>query len=238
MRGGNRIRQAAALALAVVSLAAAQGPVRVLVVTGGHGYETSFYTVFEGYDDLHWSHAVSNHEAFRSDLRAKYDVLVLYDYSNSIADSERQNLRDFVESGKGVVVLHHAICDYQDWPWWYREVVGGKYLLQREGETPASTYHEDVEVVAQVAAPHPVTAGVGTLRMVDELYKGLWVSPDVQVLLTGNSPVGDKALAWVSPYPKSRVVYIEPGHGPGAHRNPEYRKLVHNAILWTSGRVH
>ncbi len=36
-------------------------PIRALVVTGGHEYATTFYTVFEGMDDLHWEHALSNH---------------------------------------------------------------------------------------------------------------------------------------------------------------------------------
>ena len=39
-------------------------------------------------------------------------ILVLYDFSNEITDAEKTNLRNFVESIKGVVVLHHAIADY------------------------------------------------------------------------------------------------------------------------------
>ena len=211
-------------------------PLRDLVVTCGHTSDTSFYTLFDGYDDIHWSHAVSNHEAFRSDLRDQYDAVVLYDYTSEIAEGERRNLRDYLESGKGLVVMHHAIADYQDWPWWYREVVGGKYLLKPEGDAPASTYKEGVEVFAEVAAQHPVTAGVGPLHFEDELYKGLWISPEAKPLLKTDSPLADKTLAWVSPYPKARVVYIEPGHGHAAHRNPSYRKLVYNAIRWTARR--
>ena len=117
-------------------------------------------------------------------------------------------------------------------------MVGGKYFLQREGDTASSTYKENVEVIAEVAAQHPVTAGGGSLRMEDELYKGMWISLDVKVLLTTSSPISDKAIAWVSPYPRSRVVYVQSGHGPGAHRYPGYRKLVHNALLWTAGRLN
>jgi type 1 glutamine amidotransferase len=230
------------LGAALAALGAAQpaarsaGPLRLLVVTGGHPYATSFYTIFEGYDDLRWDHAVSNHEAFRSDIRPGYDVLVLYDLSSEISDRERGNLRDFVESGKGVVVLHHAIADYNDWPWWYREVVGGRYVLKAEAGSPPSTYKEGVEISAEVVLQHPVTAGVGRLHLVDEVYGKMWISPDVKVLVKTNHPLSDGPVAWVSPYTKSRVVYIQLGHGPGAHRDPEYRKLVHNAILWTAGR--
>jgi hypothetical protein len=212
-------------------------PIQVLVVTGGHEYPTTFYTVFEGADDLHWDHAVSNHEAFRNDFRSKYDVLVLYDLSNEITEAEKAHLRDFVESGKGIVVLHHAIADYQSWEWWYKEVVGGKYLLQPEGNTLASAYKHDEEQCIKVVAKHPITARLGTLHLWDETYKGMWISPDVKVLLRTDNPLSDGPVAWISPYAKSRVVYIQLGHGETAHRHPAYRTLVQDAIRWSAGRL-
>jgi len=41
----------------------------------------------------------------------------------------------------------------------------------------------------------------------------------------------------VSPYTKSRVVAIQLGHGPLAHKSPEWQTLVRNAILWSAGRL-
>jgi len=207
-------------------------------VTGGHEYPTTFYTVFEGADDLRWDHAVSNHEAFRDDIRNKYDVLVLYDLSNEISDSEKTHLRDFVESGKGIVVLHHAIADYQNWEWWYKEVVGGKYLLKPEGRMPASTYLHGQEQCVKVVAKHPITARLGTMHLWDETYKGMWISPEVKVLLRTDNPTSDGPVAWISPYPKSRVVYIELGHGESAHLYPAYRTLVQDAIRWSAGKLN
>lgn len=212
-------------------------PLRVLVVTGGHDYETGFYTVFEGYEDLVWSHAISNQSAFRSDIRGKYDVLVLYDMSQELSEEGRRHLRDFVESGKGVVSLHHAIANYQAWPWWYREVVGGRYVLEAEEGFPASSYKHDVDLVAKPVGDHPITAGVGTLEIRDETYKGMWISPGVNVILRTDHPTSDGPLAWTSPYEKSKVVYIQLGHDSAAYRHPGYRKLVRNAILWSAGRL-
>jgi len=209
---------------------------RVLVVTGGHEYATTFYTVFEGADDLHWEHALSNHEAYHGDLRQKYDVLVLYDFTQEISDGEKAHLRDFVEAGKGIVVLHHAIADYQDWEWWYKEVVGGKYLLKPEGSMPASTYLHDQESCVRPVMRHPITAHIGTMHLWDETYKGMWISPDVKVLLRSDAPTSDGPVAWISPYAKSRVVYIQLGHGESAHLYPAYRVLVQDAIRWTGSR--
>ena len=211
-------------------------PLRLLVVTGGHPYATTFYTVFEGADDLQWDHAVSNHDAFKNDLRKNYDVLVLYDFSQEISDAEKTNLRDFVEAGKGVVVLHHAIADYQDWEWWYKEVVGGKYLLKPFGSLPPSTYLHDQESCVRVVMNHPITAHIQAMHLWDETYKGMWISPDVKVLLRSDAPTSDGPVAWISPYTKSRVVYIQLGHGETAHLYPAYRTLVQDAIRWTGGR--
>lgn len=211
-------------------------PLRVLVVTGGHPYDTTFYSVFDA-RDLHWDHALSNHEAYRSDLRQNYDVLVLYDFSQEISDAEKTSLRNFVESGKGIVVLHHAIADYQNWEWWYKDVVGGKYLLKADGSMPASTYLHGQEQDVHVVLHHPITAQIGAMHLWDETYKGMWISPDVTVLLRSDAPTSDGPVAWISPYPKSRVVYIQLGHGETAHLYPEYRTLVQDAIRWSAGRL-
>jgi len=210
--------------------------VRLLVVTGGHDYNTEFYTLFQD-DDLVWDHAVSSTEAFASDIRGKYDVLVLYDMSSGLDETGRQNLRAFVEGNKGVVVLHHAIADYPSWPWWWREVVGGRYFLEQEGDRPASTYKHDVELFIRPAGGHPITAPIGPIHIVDETYKGMWISPEVKVILETEERTSDGPLAWISPYENSRVVYIQLGHDRQAHLHPAYRELVKRAVLWAAGRL-
>lgn len=212
-------------------------PLRLMVVTGGHDYPTTFYTLFEGVEDFRWDHAASNHEAFRNDLRPKYDVLVLYDFSKVITEAEKTNLRSFVEDGKGLVVLHHAIVDYPDWEWWYKDVVGGKYFDKAEGNTPASTYKHGEELIVQPVISHPITARVGPLHLWDETYKGMWISPTVTVLLRTDNPASDGPVAWVSPYAKSRVVYIQLGHDEKAHLHAGYQNLVRDAIRWSAERI-
>ncbi len=214
----------------------ARGAVRVLVVTGGHEHEPSFYTLFEGQSDV--AADVNPHpNAFRRDVRKSADVVVFYDLNQEMDDARRKNLRDFIEAGKGVVVLHHALADFNAWPWWYREVVGGRYLLKPEGATPGSTYKHDVELTATPTGNHPVTRGLPQMRLIDETYKGMWISPDARVLLRTDEPTSDGPLGWISPYANSRVVVIQLGHGSTSHRHPAYRQLVRNAILWSAGRL-
>jgi type 1 glutamine amidotransferase len=113
--------------------------VRGIVITGGHDHETSFYTLFGDYKDLAGMPVSTSAAAFKNDLRAKYDVVIMYDFSRDLDETGKKNLRAFVESSKGVVVLHHALLNYQDWPWWWKEAVGGSYRLKTEGNVPSST---------------------------------------------------------------------------------------------------
>jgi type 1 glutamine amidotransferase len=214
---------------------AGEAPTRVLLVTGGHEHEISFYELFAGQSDL--AVTVNPHpRAFRRGMVNQFDVLVLYDLADVTDEAERGNLREFVESGKGVVVLHHAIADNQQWPWWYEEVVGGRYFLAATDSHPASKFKHDVEFKVRPVMRHPILEGVGPFQIVDEAYKDMWISPKVQVLLETDNPLNDKPMAWVSAYAKSRVVYIQLGHGSSAHRNPIYCRLVHNAILWAASK--
>ena len=209
----------------------AQGPVRVQLVTGGHDHDISFYRVFENCPDLKVN--VNPHPiAYRNDLRKSADVLVLYDMTDVTDEKQRTNLRNFVEAGKGVVVLHHAILDNKDWPWWYEEVVGGRYLEK------GSRFKHDINLDIQIAGDHPVVKGIQPFRIYDEGYADTWVSPKVKPLLKTKHPDSDELVGWISPYEKSRVVYIQLGHGREAHENPIYRKLVYQAILWSAGRLN
>jgi type 1 glutamine amidotransferase len=161
----------------------------------------------------------------------------MYDFTRDLDEKGKKNLREFVESGKGIVVLHHALLNYQTWPWWYEEVVGGSYRLKPEGGAPSSTVKNGQQIFVTPAGEHPITAGIGRFHIVDETYKRMRFSPGVQPLLTTDNPNSDPTLAWIGPCSTSRVVAIQLGHGHTAFGHPSYRELVHNAILWSAGRI-
>ena len=122
--------------------------VRVLLVTGGHDHEPSFYSLFDSQEGMIVN--VDPHPgAYRADFTSRYDVLVLYDMVqvDQIDGERRKNLQTFVESGKGLVVLHHAVCSYNQWEWWWRDVMGVRYLQKPEGNQPSSTYKHDEKLL-------------------------------------------------------------------------------------------
>lgn len=210
------------------------GFLRVLLVTGGHDYDNRFHRVLD-YDD--WAVTVDPHpRAFARDVRDRFDVAVLYDMTTEVDEKRRRNFREFAESGKGIVVLHHAVVGYQDWPW-YEALVGAKYLEAAEGDWPKSTFRHDVEMRVQVEREHPVTAGLPkAFETEDETYGGMRIADTNEVLLSTDEETSDGPLAWVSAYEKSRVVFIQLGHGPGVFDDPNYLRLVENAVEWAARR--
>jgi type 1 glutamine amidotransferase len=212
----------------------ALGAIRALLITGGHDHEAAFYSLFDDIDRLPVDTAAN---AFKKDLRGKYDVLIMYDFTRDLDEPGRKNLRDFVEAGGGVVVLHHALLNYQTWTWWSEEVVGGRYRLQREGGNPSSSVKNDQQISVTPAAAHSVLDGIAPFRIQDETYKNMYFSQNVRPLLTTDNPASDVNLAWIGPCATARVVAIQLGHGRSAFRHPSYRTLVHNAVRWAAGKA-
>ncbi|MEO8427502.1 MAG: ThuA domain-containing protein [Verrucomicrobiota bacterium] len=121
--------------------------------------------MFDGWKDIGWAPVADSKLAFQQDIRPKYDVLVFYDFTRDLDDKGKKNLRDFVESGEGILVLHHGILNFQKWPWWYKEVVGGLYRLERQGAIPNSTVKLGEEHMITPAGDHPITASIGPFHV-------------------------------------------------------------------------
>ncbi|MBI4904980.1 MAG: ThuA domain-containing protein [Acidobacteria bacterium] len=210
---------------------------KLLVVTGGHGYPTAFYAMLDSLEGVRWTHAANHTEAFARPLTGRYDVILLHDLYNVSTEQTRQRLREFVDTGNGVVSLHHAIVDYTDWPWWYEEVTGGKYFEKPDGSHPASSYREGVDFLVSAVKGkqnHPVLRGVGPLFVHDELYKNMWHSPRIEVLMETDVPDNDRPVVYIGPNQKARSIYIQLGHSAQTMENPGFRRLVRNALYWTA----
>jgi type 1 glutamine amidotransferase len=214
-------------------------PVRMLVVTGGHAYPVSFYSMLNDMPGIQWRHALM-HSEVRYPIEKHFDVLLLHDMYDDISDRIQQRLRSFVEAGKGVISLHHSIVNYGSWPWWYREVTGGKFFVKEDGEHKKSAYREDVEFLVtpvKGTEKHPVLAGVGPLWVCDELYKGMWHSPNIVPLMETAHPDNDRPVVYAGPHRGCRSLYIQLGHSDHTMRHPGFRRLMRNAVMWAARRT-
>jgi hypothetical protein len=166
-----------------------------------------------------------------------YNVLILNDQTDW-PETARQDIRKAVDEGKGFVVFHNALGDNQNWPWWYQEVTGGHLILHDHDGMKKSTIRQVASLDAHPVGSHPILQGIGPLRLTREVaYKGLWQSPKITPLLETTMEASDKVVAWIGPNARARVVCIQPGDASETHRNPAFRKLVRNAILWAGGRL-
>jgi len=216
---------------------------KVLLVTGGHDFEKEpFLAMFKTMDsiELETAEHKETSEAYDRDL-SKYDVLVLYDMAQKITDAQKKNLLKFLQSGKGLVVLHHALGSYQDWLD-YQKIVGGKFFTADRTEDGVehekSTWKHDVKTNVKIAdKSNPIVKGMSDFQILDEVYGNYLVRPNVKPLLTTNHPLSEKVIAWTHLCGKAPVAYIQLGHGASAFKDSNYRKLVSNAIAWAGGRL-
>lgn len=129
-----------------------------------------------------------------------FDALVLYDMPGldfrkndppqfvEPSDNFKRGFLALLDSGFGVVALHHALAG---WPAWegYADLLGGCFLYKsgnlRGVMRPDSGYRHDVtHEISLAAQDHPVLAGLPpAFTLTDELYLSEMFADDVTPLL-------------------------------------------------------
>lgn len=175
-------------------------PLDVLVVTGGHPFDhNGFHAIFDESPAVNAT-VVEQPAAeiiLRPEFVSDYDAVLFYDQSGVIWDLETGGEAQFpdppqhtvdiiealLESGKGLVLVNHAIVSWPSWPLW-REITGTSFMLLAEGElngetVPCSGYRGGIieperNVTHRMTAEdpsHPVCAGLEAgFEITDELY--------------------------------------------------------------------
>lgn len=220
----------------------ARKPIRILVVTGGHGYDkVSFNEMLSDLGKNITSQVVefpAAYDQFLPENRGNYDVLVFYHSWQKITPEQEKIFSDCIREGKPLVVLHHSICAFDEWPE-YWNIVGGKYFHKPttvDGkEYAACTYIHDIHfMVSVVNKKHPVTKGVKDYEAFDETYKGYYVANGVEPLLTTTEKSSNPVIGWSWHYGKARVVTLQSGHAAPTFRDANFRKLLKQAIVWAN----
>src|SRR3954471_6099422 len=184
--------------------------VKLLVVTRGHQYDyNGFHAIFD--DNPAFDATFIDQPAAQIIMRpehvAGYDVVLFYDMwglPGWRATSEPTPPPDYVrsieallESGKGVVLLNHALAGWPAWPLW-RQLSGTTFVLApgvidgRGG--PASGYRCDgfgettghrgaIHRLTPVDPAHPVVAGLEDgFEINDELYLRIPMAPSEDII--------------------------------------------------------
>lgn len=217
------------------------GLIRVLIVTGGHPFKRdAFFAMFKGVPDISYKEVV--HPGAQAWLDPKksgeYDVMVWFDmWWKEFPEVAKQNLLNLLKQGKPLVILHHALNTYKDWPE-ADKIIGAEYYFNERNGHPVSNYTHNVKMKVQIVNPdHPITRGMQDFEIQDETYNLVEVFPNVKPLVKTEHPASMKIIGWTHTYGKSPVVFIQPGHGPKVFGNPNYRKLIMQSIRWAAGRL-
>ena len=233
----------AALLVALSAVATGGEKIKVLVVTGGHGFQREpFFKMFKDNAEIDFTEAKQSKATSpaydRDDLMA-FDVIVCYDMVQGITDAQKAKLLAFLEKGKGLVVNHHALASYQAWPE-FEKIVGGKFLLgpEKQGEKtiPKSGTGGGKIALHVESKDHPITKGMADYELSDEYYNRCRVADDVTLVLTTECPKNNRQVCWCRRHGKSRVVYLMSGHDQKVYNDPSHRQVLANAIRWAAGQ--
>jgi type 1 glutamine amidotransferase len=234
---------AAALVAPAQAKMASQKPLRVLVVTGGHDFEREAFTaMWNGLDGVEWTEAKhpDAHKLLTPEAGKAYDVVALYDMWSPITPEARAAFAELVRKGKGVVAMHHCLAGYPDWLE-YDKIIGGRYFERVPAGAPpslkASTFADAVPYRVHVAdRKHPIVRGIVDFDITDEVYGSFRVEPDSRPLLAATEPRSGPVIGWTRTYGKARTCYLMLGHDHVAYGDPNFRKLLVQALFWAARR--
>ncbi len=225
---------------------ARQSNIRMAIIVGGHGYDKkNFPAMFEAMKDLDYEIRPAQEKGkphlFDDANSFPYDVILLYNMNNKLTAAQGKNFLKLLDKGVGLVVLHHAITGFQDWPGW-PDLIGARYFLKNEifrgAQGARSIWKDDVDLKMHVEnANHPITRGLQDYEICDETY-GKWrFLPGNVLLVSTEHPLSNKQIAWVRPQGSRRVFAMQSGHGPLAWKNKGFRHLLSQGIRWAAGRL-
>ena len=145
-------------------------------------------------------------------------------------DDARRNVIDFLESGKGLVALHAATINFDDWPA-YRDILGGCWEWEHAGHGP----YQPGWMMHIVDRAHPITQGIDDFEIHDELYHTLTLTRHVHTLMTTLWNGKLHPMAWTTSYGPARIHYNALGHGLETFRHPSFQQMLKQGVLWAAG---
>jgi len=212
---------------------------RVLIVTGvdhpGHKWKLTAPVLAEGIAaDKRINVTVTEKPSdLAGDELGDYDVIVLHFMDWEVPDpgpKARANLKEFVQSGGGLVLIHFACGAFQEWPE-FVELAGRAWDPKLRAHDPRGPFKVDITDI-----DHPITRGMESFETNDELYTCLAGERPITVLATARSKVDGKdyPMAFVFEYGKGRVFHNVLGHDVKALANPPVAEMFRRGCAWTA----
>lgn len=240
------------LGLFALPLAAAEKPIKVLIITGDHGHAwketTPYLQELLSKNGMKVDVTETPNKDLTADNLAKYDVLFL-NYKDTKnggpatvwSETNKKAFADAVKDGKGLVVYHHASSAFtggDDFSKEFEKVIAGGWRKQ-------GNHGKRHEFGLIVRKEHPITNGLPPEmpHSNDELYQNSVMLPGSETLVTAFSDKkidpknSDKhePVVWVANYGKGRIVENVLGHDvPAMKGSPAYQVLIVRCVEWAA----
>ncbi len=170
----------------------------------------------------------------------RYDLILLCFQNwqtNGPGEKARENIRRFVENGKGLALMHFACGAWHDeWPE-FANLAGRVWFGSNPG--PGKRQHDKYGPFrVEIMKPeHPITRGMEDFDTQDELYTCLIGEHPIQVLAQAKSKVDGQyyPMAFVSNDGKGRTFNCVLGHDTTALSTPAVQELYRRGCAWAAG---
>jgi type 1 glutamine amidotransferase len=234
--------------------AAAEPPVKLLIITGDHGHKwkettQSLRDFLSAQGRIDVDVTTTPRKDLTDNNLAKYDVLLLNykDTGKGEPDTvwSQENKEAFLKAiheGKGLVVVHHASSAFvkPPWPEFEKAIAGGWRTQGFHG--PAHEYN-----VKKTLERHSISEGLPSqfAHVKDELYQNSMLTPGSIVLATAYSDPAkekgtgkDEPVIWVNSYGKGRVYNNALGHDTNAMADANFQTWMRRGVIWAAtGKV-
>jgi hypothetical protein len=214
--------------------------ISVAVVTGGHSFDVvNFHALFRSLKGVNaYIQHLDDFAASPEKARDSYDVVLFYFMPTEnpadenipwYAGKPKTALEHLGETEQGILLLHHAILAYPQWPIW-SEIVG---IQER-----SFGYHNDQTIHVDVAdAEHPITQDLTGWELVDETYTMDNAGAGSDILLTVDHPKSMRTVAWTRGHKNARVFCYALGHDNQAWSNSSFRQVLTQGIRWAAREI-
>jgi len=227
---------------AIINFSGCNKPRHVLVITGGHAYDTTeFFEMFTAMEGIFFDSI--SHPAVTGLLNSErvhsYDLLLFYDFRPDPPLEDTTIYLQLARQGIPMLFLHHAVCSFQRWDG-YRKMVGGRYVMPgyTSDTSLLSDYRHDLILRIEVLdRNHPVNSGVNDFTIHDEGYTNIQVEEGIHPLLGTSHPDCHPLVGWVNRHEQSTCLYLMMGHDKNAYQNETFQQLLENSIRWLAGEA-
>ena len=212
-------------------------PLKLCMLSGSFEYESeSSLTIFRDYmerehpvrADLIVYRSEDDHQSLSA--IEETDVLLVFTRRLNVDGGELERFKAYCGEGRPIVGVRTASHAFQNWLGFDREVLGGNYRMHWEHGPRARVRFEPA------SEGHPLLEGVAELSSAGSLYRNTPIATGASLLMSASTEEHDEPVTWTRTHAGGRVFYTSLGHQED-FEEPNFLRLLANAVLWCGGRL-